>query len=122
MKRVAKDEPWALVACRSCGNIRVTDGRVTSASVRLRLPKLRAHLRALLGDGNLSDHFSNTFVHCEGARLAMYRVGARTGRLTIHNVRSKAETEAARQHLAMILDQLGKKNSSKTGVNDALRD
>lgn len=118
MKRSAKDEPWVLVACRSCGNIRVADGRVTAASERL--PKLRAHLRALLGDGNLSDHFSNTFVHCEGARLAMYHVGARTGRLTIHNVRREAETEAARQHLAVILNQLETREDSGdvTGLDE----
>lgn len=112
-----KDETWALIICRSCGNFRVADGRVIEA--KRRSPKLRAHLRALLGSGNPSDHApSNTFVHCAGARLAWFRVRARG--LTIRNVRSKAETEAARQHLAMILDQLGKKNNLGAGVIDVV--
>jgi hypothetical protein len=104
MKKVAKDETLALVACRSCGNFQVVDGRVTGGSERL--PKLRAHLRALLGDG-VSDHApSNVFVHCSGVRLLMFHVDRRTRKLSIREAQSEAEKEAARRHLAMILDQL----------------
>jgi hypothetical protein len=104
MKKVAKDETLALVACHSCGNFQVVDGRVTVGSERL--PMLLAHLRALLGNENLSDHVpSNTFVHCAGVRHAMFHIDTRT-RLSIREVQSEAEKEAARRHLAMILDQL----------------
>ena len=105
MKRVAKDEPWALVACDACGNFQIADGRVTEEPARL--PKLRAHLRALLGDGDVADHApSNVFVHCSGVRLLMFHVDRRTRKLSIREAQSEAEKEAARRHLAMILDQL----------------
>lgn len=106
MKRVAKDEPWALIACRSCGNFQILDGSVTGSPERL--PKLRAHLRTLLGNGDLSDHApSNTFVvHCAGVRIAMFHIDRRTRKLSIREAQSEGEKEAARRHLAMILDQL----------------
>jgi hypothetical protein len=111
-----KAKPFALIACRACGNFQTFDGRVTVAPERL--PKLRAHLRALLGKGgDLSDHPSNTFVHCAGVRIAMFHVDARTRRLTIRETHSDAEREAARHHLAMILDQLEKQNQEE--VTDA---
>jgi hypothetical protein len=118
-KRVAKDKALALIACRSCGNFQVLDGRVTGASERL--PKLAAHIRALLGNGNLSDHVpSNTFVHCTGARLVMFHVSSRTRRLTIRETHGDAEREAAQQHLAVILRQL--KTTQYSGDGTGLDD
>jgi hypothetical protein len=113
MKRVAKDKPWALVACIACGNLQIADGRVTEEPTRL--PKLRAHLRALLGDGDVADHApSNTFVvHCAGARIAMFHVDRRTRKLSIREAQSEGEKEAARRYLAMILDQLESEGGSK---------
>jgi hypothetical protein len=112
MKKLAKDETWALVACHSCGNFQVVDGRLIGGSERL--PLLRAHLRALLGNENLSDHVpSNTFVHCAGVRIAMFHVDRRARKLSIREAQSDAEKEAARRHLAMILDQLESGGGSK---------
>jgi hypothetical protein len=108
MKKLAKDETWALIACHSCGNFQVADGRVIGGSERL--PMLLAHLRALLGDGDVADHApSNVFVHCSGVRLLMFHVDRRTRKLSIREAQSEAEKEAARRHLAMILDQLDRR-------------
>jgi hypothetical protein len=105
-KRKREMKPFALIACRGCGNFQILDGRVTGSPERL--ATLTAHLRALLENGDLSDHApSNTFVvHCAGVRKAVFHIGARTRRLTIRETNNAAEREAARQHLVMILDQL----------------
>lgn len=112
-------KPFALIACHACGNFQIFDGRVTVAPERL--PKLRTHLRTLLGNGNLLEHGpSNTFVCCADVPHAMFHIDARTRRLSIREKGSDVEREAARQLLVVILDQLeGKEDSEDVkGLDD----